>query len=139
MARVGAGGPGWASPNVFQPTGFQSPKTAMDGVQLSPANYKTQPFLNGQVPNARTPPNTPGLLLSAGNRADVLVQAPATPGSGPVPFTSNGVTLFFVHVTNDAPSNPSVNQGFPSDTQCPAMLPCLQHLVTPPSSHHDIP
>jgi FtsP/CotA-like multicopper oxidase with cupredoxin domain len=88
------------------------------------------------VPNARTPPNTSGLLLSAANRADVLVQAPAAPGSGPVPFTSNGVTLFFVNVTNDAPSDPSVGKGFPSDTQWPTMLPFLKDLGTPPAYPH---
>jgi FtsP/CotA-like multicopper oxidase with cupredoxin domain len=135
-ATVGSSGTGWVFPDVFQTTGFQFRQTAMDGVQFSPANYKNQPFLNGQVPNSRTPPNTPGLLLSAGNRADVLVQAPSTPGSGPVPFTSNGVTLFLVNVTNDAPSNPSVGKGFPSNTQWPAMLPFLKDLGTPPAYPH---
>ena len=56
-------------------------------------------FSRARCPTRGTP-GTPGLMLSAGNRADVLVQAPATPGSGPVPFTSNGVTLFFVNVTD---------------------------------------
>ena len=134
-ATVGSFFFGWVCPDVFQTPGFQFRQTAMDGVQFSPANYKNQPFLNGKVPNARTP-GTPGLILSAGNRADVLVQAPATPGSGPVPFTSNGVTLFFVNVTNDAPVDPSVGKGFPSDAQWPKMLPFLKDLDPPQGYPH---
>jgi FtsP/CotA-like multicopper oxidase with cupredoxin domain len=54
------------------PAKFNLMQTAQDGVQLSPTNYKNQPFLSGAVPE--------GLRLSSGNRADVLVQAPKTPG-----------------------------------------------------------
>ena len=135
-ATVGSSGSGWVFPDVFQTSGFQFRQTAMDGVQLSPANYKNQPFLSGQVPNSRPPAGTAGLLLSAGNRADVLVQAPSTPGSGPVPFTSNGVTLFFVNVTDNAPANPSLGKGFPSDAQWPEMLPFLKDLGSPPAYPH---
>ena len=57
---------------------------AMDGVQFSPENYTCQPFLNN--PDC-TPAKDDGAFneltafkLSPGNRVDVLVKAPATPG-----------------------------------------------------------
>jgi FtsP/CotA-like multicopper oxidase with cupredoxin domain len=132
-ATVGSLGTGWIFPDVFQTQGFQFRQTAMDGVQFSQANYDNQPFLKGAVPNVRVA-KSPGLLLSPGNRADVLVQAPPSPTDGLVPFTSNGVTLFFVNVTNDAPSDPSVGKGFPS--QWPAMPQFLKDLGDPPGYPH---
>jgi FtsP/CotA-like multicopper oxidase with cupredoxin domain len=134
-ATVGSAATGWIFPDIFQTQGFQFRQTAMDGVQFSQANYKTQPFLSGAVPNARVA-KYPGLLLSAANRADLLVQAPPGPTNEPVPFTSNGVTLFFVNVTDDAPSDPSVGKGFPSDTQWPAMPQFLTDLGDPPGYPH---
>jgi FtsP/CotA-like multicopper oxidase with cupredoxin domain len=84
--------------DVFQTTGFAFRQTAQDGVQFSPSNYTTQPFLNTdpakQVPG--------GLRLASGNRADLLVQAPLTPGVVAFQTTKdnvNNVTLFFVNVT----------------------------------------
>lgn len=67
---------GQAAPRVRQ--------IAMDGVQLSPQNYGCQPFLN-QPDCTPTPDTTPfdeltAFNLSPGNRVDVLIQAPATPG-----------------------------------------------------------
>jgi FtsP/CotA-like multicopper oxidase with cupredoxin domain len=74
--------------------GFTFKQTAQDGVQFSPYNYENQPFLSDQVPG--------GFALAAGNRADVLVQAPLT--AGVVTFRNNptgtnpGAILFFVEV-----------------------------------------
>jgi FtsP/CotA-like multicopper oxidase with cupredoxin domain len=75
-------------------SGFGYKQTASDGVQFSPANYTSQPYLSGAVPG--------GLVLAAGNRADLLVQAPNTPGT--YAFKNNSRpndTLFFVTVTAD--------------------------------------
>jgi FtsP/CotA-like multicopper oxidase with cupredoxin domain len=88
-------GPGIIAPTFFKPTTssktpapFRIRQTAKDGVQFSPVNYKAQPFLNGKIPYAANGPALPGaqalttgLVLAGGNRADVLVQAPATAGT----------------------------------------------------------
>ena len=99
---------------LFQTKGFTFLQTAQDGVQFSPLNYVNQPFFNGKVPNGAIPPDEPvpnGLILAAANRADLLVKAPSTPTTQPVPFVSQGVTLFWVKVEGDAvspdPSFPS--------------------------------
>lgn len=134
-------GPGVIGPDLFTPTApangkpFQFQQTAKDGVQLSPANYKAQPFLHAKVPYAASGPTVPlsqtalatGLYLMGGNRADVLVQAPAT--TGVYTFTSNGGPVFTVNVTGDAVS-PS--PGFPTDW--PAMPPYLENL--PPQQEY---
>src|SRR5258706_7135002 len=89
--------PGKLTNDLFQTTGFTFKQTAADGVQFSPDNYKNQPFLTaGQVPG--------GLALAAGNRADVLVQAPTKTGNytfvtGKGGRTPNGTALLFVNVT----------------------------------------
>jgi FtsP/CotA-like multicopper oxidase with cupredoxin domain len=72
-------------------------QTAQDGVQFSPTNYASAHFTNNQF------------LLAAGNRADLLVQAPATPGVYSLRVMNevdprdlpgaNAVTLFSVNVT----------------------------------------
>jgi FtsP/CotA-like multicopper oxidase with cupredoxin domain len=86
-------------------TGFKFQQTAMDGVQFSPTNFGNQPFLNPAAPGGQVPPG--GIVLASGNRADLLVQAPPTPGV--YAFKNGGknssVTLFFVNVTGP--------QGFP--------------------------
>src|SRR5207247_1575288 len=89
---------------VFQTPGFTFKQTAKDGVQLSPDNYKNQPFLNGVVPG--------GLTLAAANRADLLVQAPATASETPIPFNSGDTVLFYVKVTGIPVSPP--NGAFPT-------------------------
>jgi FtsP/CotA-like multicopper oxidase with cupredoxin domain len=79
-------------------TGFKFQQTAMDGVQFSPTNFGNQPYLNPAAPSGQVPG---GLVLASGNRADLLVQAPPTPGV--YAFKNgggnSGVTLFFVNVT----------------------------------------
>jgi FtsP/CotA-like multicopper oxidase with cupredoxin domain len=68
--------------------GRQSPQVkqiAMDGVQFSPDNYRCQPFLNN--PDCTPAPDTSpfdeltAFKLSPGNRVDVLIKAPDTPGT----------------------------------------------------------
>jgi FtsP/CotA-like multicopper oxidase with cupredoxin domain len=86
---------------VFGAPTFKFVQTAQDGVQFSPANYTSQPYLNGVV-------STAGLVLAAGNRADLLVKAPNQTGT--VPFTSNGTTLFFVNVVG----TPTTDMFFPT-------------------------
>jgi FtsP/CotA-like multicopper oxidase with cupredoxin domain len=101
-------GPGIIRNTLFQAPGFTFKQTAMDGVQLNETNYKNQPFLNPFAPNGMVPD---GLTLAAGNRADLLVQAPMTPGV--VAFKSGNTTLFFVNVAGTPVSLP---QGpFPTD------------------------
>jgi len=87
-------GPGIIRNTLFQTAGFTFKQTAQDGVQFSPNNYANQPFLNSFAPSGMVPG---GLTLAGGNRADLLVQAPMTPGV--VAFRSGGATLFFVNVT----------------------------------------
>lgn len=87
---------------LFQTPGFTFKQTAMDGVQFSPANYANQPFLSAKAPNGIMPG---GLVLAAGNRADLLVQAPQTPGS--YTFKSGSATLFFVEVAGTLVTPPA--------------------------------
>ena len=87
--------------DLFQTAGFTFKQTAQDGVQFSPDNYKNQPFLTSAAPSGQVPG---GLALAAGNRADLLIQAPTQPGTytfvtGKSTRNPNGTTLFFVNVT----------------------------------------
>lgn len=97
------------------PTGIKWVQTAQDGVQFNPSNY------NPAVTNASfpVPPRqaAPFGSLSSGNRMDLLVQAPSSPGTFPVKF--NGVTLFTVNVIQDT-SIPSP-MPFPTRAQFPQM------------------
>jgi len=90
-------GAGVIKSTLFQTAGFTFKQTAADGVQFSPDNYANQPFLNANAPNGQVPG---GLKLAGGNRADVLVQAPTTPG---VYSFVSGATLFFVNVVDSTP------------------------------------
>ncbi|MEZ4360903.1 MAG: multicopper oxidase domain-containing protein [Kofleriaceae bacterium] len=70
------------------PTGAGGPQVrqvAMDGVQFSPENYACQPFLNNPdcspVPNTTPFDELTAFNLSPGNRVDVLIRAPDTPGT----------------------------------------------------------
>jgi FtsP/CotA-like multicopper oxidase with cupredoxin domain len=102
-------GPGIIQNNLFQTAGFTFKQTAQDGVQFSPDNYNNQPFLTAKASNGMVPN---GLTLAAGNRADLLVQAPATAGTAAVPFKSGGQILFFVQVTGSPVTEP--NGAFPT-------------------------
>ena len=130
---TGAAGPGVIFPDFFQTAGFTFQQTAKDGVQFSPGNYATQPFLELLVPNQAGAP--PGLFLASGNRADVLVQAPATvPAVNPVPFTSNGGIVLYVNVTGD----PVTNMTMPPDDQWPEMPDFLDDLPQPTNYPHTV-
>jgi FtsP/CotA-like multicopper oxidase with cupredoxin domain len=95
--------PGIIQPTLFQTAGFTFKQTAQDGVQLSPDNYHSQPFLTAAAPNGKVPN---GLTLAAGNRADLLVQAPTTPGVT-AEFKSGETTLFLVKVTGSPVTEPN--------------------------------
>ena len=119
-------------PSVFQTQGFTFKQTAQDGVQFSPVNYQSQPFLSGKVPAAGLA--QPGLVLAGGNRADLLVQAPTTPGvyafvNTKPAATTQGPTLFFVEVKGPAVNPP--NGAFPTTW---AELPKFLNDLPPPGA-----
>ena len=126
----GAGvGNGVICPDLFSgpaAAGFQMKQTAADGVQFSPDNYKNQPFLSGKVPTGLQKAPLTGLIVYAGNRVDILVQAPLTPTTAPVAFKSNNNTRFFVNVVGTAVSQ---GQSFPADW--PEIPPYLRDLGKP--------
>jgi FtsP/CotA-like multicopper oxidase with cupredoxin domain len=103
------------------PAGFTVKQTSMDGVQFSPNNYQSQPFLSNKIPG--------GLVLAGGNRCDLLVQAPSSPSA---PALVNG--LFYVEVTPNSPPNPSIGKGFP--TNWPQMPSFLNNLGNPEGYPH---
>jgi FtsP/CotA-like multicopper oxidase with cupredoxin domain len=123
--------PGKLTNDLFQTAGFTFKQTAADGVQFSPSNYANQPFLTaGQVPG--------GLALAAGNRADLLVQAPMQAGnytfvSGKSSRNPNGTTIFFVNVTG-TPVTPPASGPFPQ--MWPEMPKFLKDL--PPPGPNDV-
>jgi len=100
--------------------GFAFRQTAQDGVQFSQNNYASQPYLNGVVPG--------GMNLSAGNRVDLLVQAPSKSGVYPVMNTKGPV--FYVSVTGSQVTPP--NGAFPSQSEWAVMPKYLQDLPAPP-------
>ena len=113
---------------LFQTEGFTFKQTAQDGVQFSPTNYDQQPFLRkdkDQVPG--------GLVLAGGNRADLLVQAPMTPGVYAFNGTSGGPIMFFVSVAGDVVRPP--NGDFPEKEQW-AQMPKFLWDLHPPG--HDV-
>jgi FtsP/CotA-like multicopper oxidase with cupredoxin domain len=86
---MGGGQKGTLDFTLFQSmlsAGFQIKQVAYDGVQFSWDNYLGQPFFPSRAGAARFPSGIPaknvppGLTLAAGNRADLLVKAPATTG-----------------------------------------------------------
>jgi FtsP/CotA-like multicopper oxidase with cupredoxin domain len=99
------------------PTGIKWVQTAQDGVQFNPANY------DPTVTNASFPvparSHAPFGSFAPGNRIDLLVQAPSSPGTFPVTF--GGTLLFTVKVAQDSgPAIPSP-MPFPTKVQFPQM------------------
>ncbi|HEY6805383.1 MAG TPA: multicopper oxidase domain-containing protein [Pyrinomonadaceae bacterium] len=93
--------------------GLKWVQTAQDGVQLDPRNYDPDPSgptnTSFPVPPRAVKVNGEWLStgsLAAGNRIDLLVQAPSTAGDYKVTYTANGDTnstlLFTVRVTGTA-------------------------------------
>ena len=74
------------------PNGIKWVQTAQDGVQFNPANY------NPAVTNASFPVPArsvaPSVVWHPGNRIDLLVQAPSTPGTFNVTFGGTTVSLY---------------------------------------------
>lgn len=110
-------------------------QTAQDGVQLDPQNYNPETDPTSKFNTFPNPPqafqvngtgpwfSTGG--LAPGNRIDLLVQAPSTPGNYPVTF--GGVLLLTVKVTGTA-----VNAvPFPTPAQFPTMPKFLWDIVPP--------
>jgi FtsP/CotA-like multicopper oxidase with cupredoxin domain len=103
-ATGGGGGNGTVAADFFTPANnFRIKQTALDGVQLSRANYQSQPLLTAPVQ----------LRLAGGNRADVLVKAPDTAGT--YAFKSNNKVVLYVRVTDE--TNPMCLPGDPDP--CP--------------------
>src|SRR5262245_32487629 len=94
-------------------------QTAQDGVQFDPQNY------DRDVTDASFPvparPTAPFGSLTSGNRIDLLVQAPTTPGKCPVTF-NNGTVLLVVDVKQQ-PGVPALPNPmpFPQRAQFPKM------------------
>jgi FtsP/CotA-like multicopper oxidase with cupredoxin domain len=104
------------------PKGFEWRQLAQDGVQLSDVNYQSS--LN--IP----------LTMAAGNRVDLLIKAPTTPGTYPV-MVQNMVdpsdlatmplfTLVNVTVTTDPPVSGAQSQFIPKAPTFPAFLADIQ-------------
>jgi FtsP/CotA-like multicopper oxidase with cupredoxin domain len=110
-----------AVPLDAPPTGIKWVQTAQDGVQFDPRNY------DPSVTNAAFPvpasQTAPFGSLAAGNRIDLLVQAPSTPSaSGMYPVTFGGVLLFTIKVKQDPAVPPILSpKPFPTKAQFPAM------------------
>jgi FtsP/CotA-like multicopper oxidase with cupredoxin domain len=111
-------GPGIIGADLFATAGFQFAQTAKDGVQFSPNNYQHQPFLKNLYPL--------GLMLAGGNRADVLVQAPAVAPAAPVAFKSNGGLVLWVKVEGTP-----MNMTFPLPTPDTVTPPATTTTTTP--------
>jgi FtsP/CotA-like multicopper oxidase with cupredoxin domain len=101
-----------------KPKGIKWVQTAQDGVQFDPANYDPSdtdaPF---SVP-AKS--KAPFGSLAPGNRVDLLVQAPSSPGTYKVTF--DNTLLFTVEVKQDPLVRPIPNpMPFPTKAQFPLM------------------
>lgn len=103
------------------PNGIKWVQTAQDGVQFDPKNYNPA-VTNASIgiPAAVTSGGQIGGSLAPGNRIDLLVQAPGTPGPYQIKF--GNTLLFTVDVKQDP--NMQVIQNpmpFPTREQFPAM------------------
>jgi FtsP/CotA-like multicopper oxidase with cupredoxin domain len=101
-ATVGSLGAGTIGPAIFQTAGFTFVQTAQDGVQFSRANVIAQPNVKGA-----------GITLAGGNRVDLLVRAPMTPGT--TQFSNARNVLFNVTVSD----TPPVSMTFPCEVPVP--------------------
>ena len=144
---MGGGGKGTLDYSLFQSmisAGFQIAQVAFDGVQFSWDNYLLQPFF----PSGKTPMPSgfavgsvqPGLTLAAGNRADLLVQAPNTTGIShftiPGDLNNANGTPFMVLSVNvtGAAENMHLFRLDEKDAY-PKMPAFLENLAPPPASN----
>jgi FtsP/CotA-like multicopper oxidase with cupredoxin domain len=110
--------------NSASSPGLKWIQTAQDGVQLHPDNYQLGVRIAQETPGTwtnatlTTPMVAPPWFgnLAAGNRVDMLVQAPAS-GTFQITFGTGQTLLFTVKVTGDAPSKtiafPPAQSAFP--------------------------
>ena len=135
----GGAGPGIVGPDVFTTANNELTflQTAKDGVQFSPKNLRAQPFLNGTIPNSAG--QNPGLLLSAGNRADVLVQA-KTAGEYQLQSGGRDVLRVVVSKTKNSMALPrDCTTDIKKDSTCwPDMPPFLADLAPPRDYPHTV-
>lgn len=123
---------------------------AMDGVQFAPENYACQPILRGADCSGTT--DIDDFALDPGNRIDILIKAPSTPGRfhmthrqrGPIPRdererieTRNEMLAETTATTNPplltlevVPEQP-LNMAFPTEAQFPALPGYLADLTVP--------
>jgi FtsP/CotA-like multicopper oxidase with cupredoxin domain len=102
-------------------TGVEVKQISMDGVQFAPENYERQPML---VSDAE-------LDLAPGNRADVLIKAPSTPGTYDVTYElkvplsgQGGASELKTVIEQLAPGDAEPRLFRIRVTQCPAVLNC---------------
>jgi len=112
------------------PTGIKWVQTAQDGVQFDPANYN--PALTNAAFTVPAQVQAPFGSLAPGNRIDLLVQAPSTPGEYQVKFGNSGTLLLTVKVQQD-PAVPAIPNPmpFPTKAQFPQMPGFLADLKFP--------
>jgi FtsP/CotA-like multicopper oxidase with cupredoxin domain len=118
-----------AVPINAAPAGLKWVQTAQDGVQLNPDNYNPDPTAptNISFPVPAKAIQVDGAWvttgsLAPGNRIDLLVQAPSTPGTFQVSYGSKNKLLLTVKVAQDPQSSPIPNpMPFPTRAQFPAM------------------
>jgi FtsP/CotA-like multicopper oxidase with cupredoxin domain len=108
---------GTAIPLNSPPDGIKWVQTAQDGVQFHVDNY------DPNVTNASFPVPARSVApfgsLAAGNRIDLLVQAPSTPGRYPVTYGNGKALLFTIVVEQDSSTPIASPMPFPSKTQFP--------------------
>ncbi len=114
---------GTAIPLNSPPDGIKWVQTAQDGIQFHVDNY------DPNVTNASFPVPARSVApfgsLAAGNRIDLLVQAPSSPGRYPVTYGSGKTLLFTIVVEQDSSTPISSPMPFPSKTQFPVQPPFL--------------
>jgi FtsP/CotA-like multicopper oxidase with cupredoxin domain len=107
-----------ASVPLASPTGIKWVQTAQDGVQFNPSNYN--PKVTNAAFSVPAKSTAPFGSLAPGNRIDLLVQAPSTPGTFPVTF--NNKLLLTVEVKQDTSVPPITSpMPFPEPDQFPKM------------------
>jgi FtsP/CotA-like multicopper oxidase with cupredoxin domain len=101
------------------PSGIKWVQTAQDGVQFHPQNYDPSDTDASFPVPARS--KAPFGSLAPGNRIDLLVQAPTTPGTYKVTF-GGGTLLMTIKVAQDSAVPPIANpMPFPTRAQFPQM------------------
>lgn len=106
-----------ASVPLDSPNGIKWVQTAQDGVQFHQDNY--DPSVTNAALSVPAKSTAPFGSLAPGNRVDLLVQAPSSPGTFPVTF--NGKLLFTVEVKQDNSAPITNPMPFPTKDQFPKL------------------